>query len=796
MMKFSGICLRLATSQLIRHWAQRQLPNGKKISGQILYPKTINYQTLQPERDGLFCERIFGPIQDSLCACGRPPLRGEKFCPHCEVEYISSRVRRYRLGFIQLKTAAAHIWFYNGRPNFFSLFFNLPKKKIAGLLYCTQNIARTIFPKECKSRRFRNLPPRCYLPLNWFFKEASYWKFTKKKTHFKKFLTTTKWNHWEMNLQKKNLDFSPHLAMYNFQRPIQRLIRKKSQWHGGGLRDPALFFGWSLISKMLSWHLPIHWFYFVYYLIQSPKKGDFLNKFYPGPPGLVNFWGLSSRLFCFTGVQLIRTWLAQLTQNQCHDGRLLEIQLRLDLIKFHQKEQLSENALIQKIHSIRRLKYLRCFRYTQLNPASMVLSALPVLPPDLRPILQLDPPNLAVADLNKLYKSVLLRNQRLARLTVDQSFHCLNSEALQYAQRLLQESVDALIDNEPDDHPDHEPEMDMDDESHRALKSLSDLFKGKKGRFRQNLLGKRVDYSGRSVIVVGPYLKIYECGLPQELAYELFQPFLLRMLMLENQAPTILGAKKLFQQKPPFLLKWLKDIVQNHPILLNRAPTLHRLSIQAFQPRLIEGKAILLHPLVCSAFNADFDGDQMGVHLPLCFESRGEAWKILWSQNHLFSVATGSPICSPSQDMILGSSFLTKKSSFGCDFLASRHQSLKNLLFEKPPFFLSLKTTERIVMDINLMEVACVSFPTSFSFSPSLEIPIWCSYNPILYGFETEKKKQKLLEIRLNFNGNFQKFRAQFYQQYHSSGVEIFRKIRTTYGRRKFYESLLNTSSK
>nr|AYC64081.1 RNA polymerase b-subunit [Johnson-sea-linkia profunda] len=790
-LKFPGICLRLATSQLIRQWAQRQLPNGQKISGQILYPKTVNYQTLQPERDGLFCERIFGPVEDALCACGRPPLRGEKFCQSCEVEYISSRVRRYRLGYIQLKTAAAHIWFYKGRPNFFSLFLNLPKKKIEGLFYCTQNIARTIFPKELKSKKSQTFPfPKRFFPsFQSFFEnsQTSYWKFQKKKIQYRyRQRRKSQKESWRLfQISQKN-HYRPHRK--------GQALRKKSHWQEGGIRDSALFFGLSLVSKMVSWHLPIYWLYFLYYLIQSPKKGDFLNKFYPGPPGIVNFWGLESRLFCFTGAQLIRTWLTQLTQNQCHDGRLLEIQMRLELMKFHQKEQLSENELIQKIHCIRRLKYLRSFRHTHLNPASMVLSVLPVLPPDLRPIVPLDPQNLAVADLNKLYKTVLLRNQRLARLTVDQTFHCLNSEALQYAQRLLQESIDALIDNQPDDEPNHEPEIDIDHETDRALKSLSDLFKGKKGRFRQNLLGKRVDYSGRSVIVVGPYLKIYECGLPQELAYELFQPFLLRMLLFQNKASTIFGAKKLFKQKPSFLFSWLKDIVQNHPILLNRAPTLHRLSIQAFQPRLIEGKAILLHPLVCAAFNADFDGDQMGVHLPLCFQARGEAWKILWSQNHLFSVATGSPICSPSQDMILGSSFLTMQNSLGYNFLASQSQSIKNVLFDKPlflqnrapfPLFTSLQTSERV--GHHEMNFVC------FSNFPSLRLfqtPLWCSYNPLLYGFETEEKKQKLLEIRLNFYGNFQKYRSQFYQHYHSSGAEIVRKIRTTYGRWKFYESL------
>lgn len=1058
-MKLPGLRLRLATSQLIRQWAQRQLPNGKIISGQILNPKTINYQTLKPEKDGLFCERIFGPINDAICACGRP-LRGQKFCPRCEVEYISTRVRRYRLGYIQLVTATAHIWFFKGRPSYFSLFLNLSKKKIECLLYCTKNISRTIFPKELESLNFysiqkfngarvgsypggfaaqlrndvfKNFIFGCSLPLgergrywnlkkipnwkgwvirrvwtlpNWAFAEIilhrmdspkisgplrgqpsgevqiltnrrkkvqrmsvvgrrarlrsvdrdEYWKpllcltsssriytlFKKTKPFMKVSPTTHRWvrgadnrtllrraalwmdnwalplwilrlfgaghfddlgplhglqQFWDLDwtreawlrlwqsrravLESRRLgldwrffwsrvtlsakkaqtpDFWPPSEGATRRATIHLIFQKKSRWQEGGLRDSALYFGFSLVSKMFSWQMTAHWFSFVYFLIQSPFFGDLLNKFYPGPPGLVHFWGFESRLFCSTGVQLMRTWLTQLTQNQCHDGRLLEIQIRLDLLQLERSEPLSDNDQALRANLFRRFKYLRSFRHTQMNPASMILSVLPVLPPDLRPILQLENNQMAISDLNQQYQTVLLRNKRLSRLTMDQNSHCLNSEALQYSQRLLQESVDALIDNGKMRAL----------ETDRPLKSLSDLFKGKKGRFRQNLLGKRVDYSGRSVIVVGPYLKIYECGLPKEMAYELFQPFLLRILMFQNQAQTILGAKKLLQQKPLFIWGLLKEVVHSHPILLNRAPSLHRLNIQAFQPRLIDGKAILLHPLVCAAFNADFDGDQMGVHLPLCFEARGEAWKITWSQNHLFSVATGSPTCSPSQDMILGSSFLTMQNhqKWGFEYLFKIHNPtffglppktnifpgklspkapgkqpklIKWLLFQKPFFFQKRNQSSDLAASYfdkksYLSEItlpvggaSLISFgsppdqrtifsaaglrPSYFPFKKTLEPPngafgdavprfrflvqntvmndpIWCSYNPIFNSFETEKKKQKLIEIRINLQGHFQKFRSQFLQQYHSSGVEIIRKIRTIYGRIKFYESL------
>nr|YP_009729331.1 DNA-directed RNA polymerase [Caulerpa ashmeadii]QHQ73243.1 DNA-directed RNA polymerase [Caulerpa ashmeadii] len=803
-MKFIAFRLRLGTSQLIRKWAQRQLPNGKIISGQILNPKTVNYQTLKPEKDGLFCERIFGPIDGSLCACGLPFLRGEKFCANCEVEFTSPQVRRYRLGYIQLVTAVAHVWFFKGRPNYLSLFLNFPNRKIENLLYCTQNICRTIFPKELegvfypKEKFIKHKIPKIFSPKNhvrfWGFQKTDFLEYEKlekipvfgcgpcvglrgilrgvghpRKLLYQRYTYTytytsssvqSKWtfNSNSMGIkQKKNCFFiTPNRKALGgilfYKIPQRKLIKT------GGLRDSALFFNFSIVSKMLSWNINYNWFDFVYFVCHFPKKGDLLNKYYPGPPGFVNFCPLQSRLYCFTGVQLIKTWLSQLTQND--HGRLLEIQLRIDLLKLDLKEPLLENEFVQKINLLRRFKYLRSFRHKKMNPASMILSVLPVLPPDLRPIVKLDGSKIAVSDLNKLYQYVILRNRRLWRLTREADFHCLNSEAFQYTQRVLQESVDNLIEN-------------------KSGGSLSDLFKGKKGRFRQNLLGKRVDYSGRSVIVVCPFLKIYECGIPREIAYELFQPFLIRSLIGQKKAHTIFGAKKLLtslSQEKPFLWNLLKKIVEKHPLLLNRAPTLHRLSVQAFLPRLIEGRAILLHPLVCSPFNADFDGDQMGVHIPLCFEARGEAWKLMWSQNNLFSVATGNPVFSPSQDMILGSCFLTTKNIQQYCFSLLNIQK-KFQLWPKGSldFFFPYSRKAKILED---------------SWSNNLK-PIWISQNPFEIKFETDKTKQKLIEIRINIQGQSLKFRSHFCQHFHPSGTEIFRHIRTTYGRLKFHQDVL-----
>ena len=796
-MKFKGIRLRLATSKMIRKWARRKLSNEKKISGQIFNSKTLNYQTLKPERDGLFCERIFGPVNDYICACGLKSQHGHKFCPECEVEYISSRVRRYRLGYIQFITAVAHIWFF--RENYFPLFLNLPKTKIESLLYCTHNIPRTIFPREMlpialpSSLKFlksllpsppplpkeqkiliRTLPSSDLLNLN--LKVSRFWSLKKRTKHS-----------IEKNEKKIYLLFNLQIQQKKSSKQIRM---NKSIWKNGGLKDSALFFGFGVISKMFSWEIIDNWLDFMYFFIQFPQKKDRLNKFYPGPVGLVDSWEFKSGLSCLAGAQLIRTWLTQLTQYQFSDGKLLENQIQLELLELERFiSPINTDLFFYKLQLNRRLKYLRSFRFNKINPASMILSVFPVLPPDLRPILKLNK-KIATSDVNKLYQYVISRNRRLSYLILDHNLNCLNSAVLQYAQRLLQESVDCLIDN------DNEKNNKIEKRKKRPLKSLSDLFKGKSGRFRQNLLGKRVDYSGRSVIVVGPSLKIYECGLPKEIAFELFQPFLIRILMFKNQVRTIRVAKELLSKKTKFVWNLLKNVVRNHPILLNRAPTLHRLSIQTFQPKLIDGKAILLHPLVCSAFNADFDGDQMGVHIPLCCKARAEAWKINWSQNNLFSIATHRPTCSPSQDMILGSSFLTIRntSKILCTEKIS-FEFLKNLLFQKPFFY---KTSKKIfykqIRDILLSNIPLIFLSRNF---PQRSINeqnfVWCSLNPYISGYETEKKKkiQKLIEIRLNSDGNFQKFRHELCQQYHSSGAEMLRKIRTTYGQLKFYQNLI-----
>nr|WQA10907.1 RNA polymerase beta' subunit [Streptosarcina sp. YL-2023a] len=391
---------------------------------------------------------------------------------------------------------------------------------------------------------------------------------------------------------------------------------------------------------------------------------------------------------------------------------------------------------------IRRLKLVRNLRLGKIKPEWMVLSILPVLPPDLRPIIQLDGDQVAVSDLNKLYQKVLFRNNRLKRQK--RNNYSNKSDEMKYGQRLLQEAVDALIENGKGGA---EPICASND---RPLKSLSDILKGKKGRFRQNLLGKRVDYSGRSVIVVGPKLKIHECGLPKEMAIELFQPFLIRKLMTNKIVRTIVGAKRLIHEQDSVIWEILQQVMENHPVLLNRAPTLHRLGIQAFQAKLVGGRAILLHPLVCPSFNADFDGDQMAVHVPLSFEARAEAWKLMWSRNNLLSPATGQPILIPSQDMVLGCYFLTTNKSIlqrgAGKYFADFDDVLKG------------HYQKRI----------------------ELHAYVWVRCNE---NFESPKKLEKPIELRVSSSGNFSKIYANYSRSYDSKNNLVNKYIRTTPGR-------------
>lgn len=670
-LKIESIRIGLSSPDHIKQWAERTLPNGK-IIGQITSSQTVNYKTLKPEKGGLFCERIFGPINDFECSCGKK--RGkpqQRFCSECDVEYTSSTVRRHRLGYIQLVSQVTHVWYLRGRPSYISLLLDIPKKKIEAIVYCTETIEDNGFSNAITS--------------------------SGKKINY----------------------------LY------------------------------SLSSKTSSWEIAEDWNYFLYYMT-APK----LNTDTPIKSNLVEKSENSKQYENQLGASAIYNVLKTL------DFPSLERELRFQLFflneDIHDLENELENIgfdvflyrqlqlfIYRRAKKIRRLKLVRHFRRTKSKPEWMILSVLPVLPPDLRPIIQMDSDQVAISDLNKLYQKVLFRNNRMKRHTQN------TSDEAKYSQRLLQEAVDALIENGKSGS---DPICANND---RPLKSLSDMLKGKKGRFRQNLLGKRVDYSGRSVIVVGPKLRIHQCGLPKEVAVELFQPFLIRRLMSQKIVRTIVGAKRLIQKKDPIIWKILSQVMQNHPVLLNRAPTLHRVGIQAFQPKLVEGRAILLHPLVCSAFNADFDGDQMAVHVPLCFEARAEAWMLLWSRNNLLSTATGQPLLVPSQDMVLGCYYLTienKKQQ-------QKRDSKYNVgIIAQEKYFISV---EDVLKTYRQEKLSTHSF-------------VWLRWQD---RFETINDCEKPIEIQVHPFGSYTMLYSHSKRSFNSVGKLQNQYIRTTPGR-------------
>jgi DNA-directed RNA polymerase subunit beta' len=514
--QFDYVKIGLASPERIRHWGERTLPNGQVV-GEVTKPETINYRTLKPEMDGLFCERIFGPAKDWECHCGkykRVRHRGI-VCERCGVEVTESRVRRHRMGYIKLAAPVAHVWYLKGIPSYISILLDMPLRDVEQIVYFNAYVV--LSPGNADTLSYKQL------------------------------LSEDQWLEIEDQLYSEESELS--------------------------------------------------------------------------------------------GIEV---------------GIGAEALLRLlsDLALETQAETLREeiaNAKGQKrAKLIKRLRVIDNFIATGSKPESMVMTVIPVIPPDLRPMVQLDGGRFATSDLNDLYRRVINRNNRLARLQ-----EILAPEIIvRNEKRMLQEAVDALIDNGRRGRT-------VVGANNRPLKSLSDIIEGKQGRFRQNLLGKRVDYSGRSVIVVGPKLKIHQCGLPREMAIELFQPFVIHRLIRSGLVNNIKAAKKLIQRGDPSVWDVLEEVIEGHPVLLNRAPTLHRLGIQAFEPILVEGRAIQLHPLVCPAFNADFDGDQMAVHIPLSLESQAEARLLMLASNNILSPATGRPIVTPSQDMVLGCYYLT-----------------------------------------------------------------------------------------------------------------------------------------
>lgn len=656
----------------------RTLPNGS-IVGLVTNSQTLNYKTLKPEKGGLFCERTFGPTQSYVCACGkRQKGQSIKYCPDCEVEYTSSRVRRYRLGFIRLGVPIAHIWYLKGRPSYISLLLDIKKKHAESIIYgttCIFNNYNLQFGKRIQKLRVQH--------------NENFSKLRRDAYHQSTLLEPVSseglgLSHMQTIVYHKGDDFwvnptSPyHCANYGFWSK-KDFLRKKPFYQIPMIRDHFNFPYRGCPNNLYDLEDYLFTFQRTYGSTPIPKyKKAIQNSMICHPfsrdielllSGGIAFIHLFSKIDCHRiKLALFRelTYLRELIKRLNHRKRVKGLTKK-------QKKKLKTH-LKQVSKSARRLKLFRTFWRTGARPEWMFISILPILPPDLRPIIKMSNDQLAISDLNRLYQYVFHRNRNL-KLTIAniydhlgvnlvelddpidlnynyQSFR-FSTSVVSFQQKLLQEAVDALLENgKGGTQP-------ICGTNNRPLKSLSDILKGKKGRFRQNLLGKRVDYSGRSVIVVGPTLKLHQCGLPKDIAVELFQSLLIRKLLLLKLAKTIVGAKQLIQQEHPIIWSLLNELMTHYPIFLNRAPTLHRLGVQAFLPKLVRGKAILLHPLVCPAFNADFDGDQMGVHIPLSVEAKSEAWSLMLSTQNILSPATGEPILTPSQDMVLGCYYLT-----------------------------------------------------------------------------------------------------------------------------------------
>ena len=619
--EFNYIKLKLASPFRILQWSNRKLPNGQFV-GEVQKSETINYRTFKPEMDGLFCERIFGPSKSLECACGKyKKVRYEGLiCDRCGVELTESRVRRHRIGYINLIYPVTHVWYINSRPNFMALLLEIEQcEKLLNTKY-------TARAEKCKDK---DGYPKCGKNKN-KLKEID-------KSVFK-LTTSTIVDLWDERIKRIKL---ASLAYFIAE-------------------DEVSFYAlhWDLQQYRRSRELG----YSAYSLHPYPKPQ---NRRYGTPKYL-----LRSTPNFLIGAPLIKKELEKLNLNtETFRTRCFVLVCTKVLNKEYPLYDSEsgwfrkwEQQRIYKIReqAIKRIRILENLIGTGSRPSWMILSILPVIPPSLRPMIQLDGGRFATSDLNELYRRIITRNNRLLRLLeIDAPQLIIRNE-----KRLLQEAVDTLIDNGK------RGKIAL-SANNRPLKSLSDIIKGKQGRFRQNLLGKRVDYSGRSVIVVGPSLKLNQCGLPYEMAIELFQPFIIRELINQGLANNMKIAKNLIQRDKPATEAVLEKILINHPIFLNRAPTLHRLGIQAFEPILVNGRAIKLHPLVCSAFNADFDGDQMAVHIPLSLEAQAECYMLMLAPYNFLSPANGEPIIMPSQDMVLGCYYLTVNNING--LLGSSH---------------------------------------------------------------------------------------------------------------------------
>ena len=584
---FDEVQISLASSDQIRAWSY----------GEVKKPETINHRTLKPERDGLFDERIFGPQRDWECYCGKYKRVRYKslICEKCNVEVTRSKVRRERMGHIDLAAPVAHIWFFKGVPSRLGYLLDISLRDLEKIIYFAAHVVTSVD----RTRLIRDLPEleKEYL------EEVS-----EARERFEEW-RMVRLEALEIELARMEEGGAKPAEIRNADKQAQAQIadRQRRMEEECELASEA----YEAIRRLQVKDLVE---YEQLWKAMEYSYGDYFEG------------GM--------GAEAIRDLLGN-----------MDLDAEMDKLR----EDMDSTSAQRRQRATLRMKVVRPFAEGLNNPTNMVLHTLPVIPPDLRPMVQLDGGRFATSDLNDLYRRVINRNNRLKRLLEYGAPEIIvNNE-----KRMLQEAVDALFDNGRRGRA-------VTGQGTRALKSLSDMIKGKAGRFRQNLLGKRVDYSGRSVIVVGPQLQLHQCGLPKEMALELFKPFVMKGLVDNDKAPNIKSAKRMVEQQKDEVWDVLSTAISEHPVLLNRAPTLHRLGIQAFEPVLVEGKAIQIHPLVCEAFNADFDGDQMAVHLPISAEAQAEARILMLSRNNVLSPASGRPIVTPSQDMVIGVYYLTE----------------------------------------------------------------------------------------------------------------------------------------
>ena len=587
---FDELRIGLATADDIRRWSH----------GEVKKPETINYRTLKPEKDGLFCERIFGPTRDWECACGKYKRVRYKgiVCERCGVEVTKSKVRRERMGHIELAAPVTHIWYFKGVPSRLGYLLDLAPKDLEKIIYFAANIITSV-DEEARHTDQETLEADMFMEKKEVEADRDE-ELAERQQKLEEDLKELESNGAKADAKRK---------VQNAAEREMRHIRERAEREIDRLDEI-----WNTFIKLAPKQM----------IVDETIYSELVDRYEDYFTG-----GM--------GAEAIQTLIKN-----------FDLEAEAEKLS----EVIRDGKGQKQVRALKRLRVVAAFLRSGNDPAAMVLDAIPVIPPELRPMVQLDGGRFATSDLNDLYRRVINRNNRLKRMIdLGAPEIIVNNE-----KRMLQESVDALFDNGRRGRPVTGP-------GNRPLKSLSDLLKGKQGRFRQNLLGKRVDYSGRSVIIVGPQLKLHQCGLPKLMALELFKPFVMKRLVEKSYAQNIRSAKRMVERQRPEVWDVLEEAIAERPVMLNRAPTLHRLGIQAFEPVLVEGKAIQLHPLACEAFNADFDGDQMAVHLPLSAEAQAEARVLMLASNNILSPASGKPLAMPRLDMVTGLYFLTLEKS-------------------------------------------------------------------------------------------------------------------------------------